>query len=67
MAKSELKSRFFTLFSNLPINIRKEVILVVDIGGQKQPITWNAAFIEIKNDTDLGERILDGLDNLSII
>ena len=61
------KTRFLNLFSNLPINIRKEVIFVIEYEGTKQPITWNVAYNEISNNTDLGRKILDGLDKLSII
>lgn len=61
------KTRFLNLFNNLPINIRKEVIFVIEHEGTKQPITWNVAYNEISNNTDLGNTILDGLDKLSII
>jgi len=48
---------FFRLYSNLPINLRGEVILVID----DQPITWGVAYNEISNKTDLGKKNLISL------
>ncbi len=55
--------RFMKVYSNVPINLRKEIILVID----DQPITWNVAYLEIKNDTLLGKKILQKLLELEII
>jgi len=60
----ENKDRFFKVYSNLPINLRNEVILVLP---DKGPITWNVAFLEINNETELGEIILKKLVELKII
>lgn len=57
------KSRFLRVFSNLPIDVRKEIILVID----EQPITWNVAFQEIKKETMLGKKILQKLLELELI
>lgn len=58
------KSKFLKVYANLPINLRNDVILVLDSYG---PITWNVAFIEIDNDTELGKIILEKLINLKIV
>lgn len=58
------KARFLKIYANLPINLRNEIVLVLDESG---PITWNAAYIEINNDTKLGEQIFDKLVKLKII
>ena len=58
------KARFLKVYGNLPINIRSEVILVLKDCG---PITWNVAFIEINNDTELGKIILEKLIKLKIV
>lgn len=55
--------RFIKVYSNLPINLRNEIILVVD----DQPLTWNVAYMEIKNNTTLGKIILQKLLELEII
>lgn len=59
-----LKERFLKIYANLPINIRDEIILVLP---NKGPITWNIAYLEIKQDTKLGEEILKKLEELGII
>jgi len=56
-------SRFLKVYANIPINLRKEIILVID----DEPITWNAAYVEIKNKTELGKKILLKLIELNFI
>jgi hypothetical protein len=63
MNTENLKQRFYKVFANLPLNLREEVILVVERG----PITWQVARLEVDNDTDLGKIILEKLANLQII
>ena len=58
------KEKFFKIYANLPINLRGEIILVLPEHG---PITWKIAYLEIDNDTDLGEKILGKLAELNII
>jgi len=57
------KDKFLKVFSNLSIDLRKEIILVID----NQPITWNVAYQEIINETKLGEKILKKLIELELI
>lgn len=59
------KERFLKIYANLPINVREEIIYVVL--PEKQPITWNVAYLEVKNNTSLGEDILKRLEELKII
>jgi hypothetical protein len=58
------KEKFLKIYSNLPLGIRQEIILVLDDRG---PITWDVAFIEVKVDTPLSKIILDKLEKLRII
>jgi len=58
------REKFLKVYSNLPINIRKEVILVLDDNG---PISWEVAYLEVENKTKLGDRILKKLSELKII
>ena len=60
----EGKDRFFKVYANLPINLREEIVLVLPGRG---PITWNVAYLEINNDTKLGEEIVKKLIELKII
>lgn len=57
------KEKFFRIYSNLPLFEREKVILVID----KQPISWNVAYQQIKNDTELSHKILKILEELEII
>ncbi len=57
------KHKFIEVFSNLPMDVRREIILVID----DQPITWNVAYDEIKHETKFGKRILDKLIDLELI
>lgn len=57
------RERFLKVYSNLPINLRKEIILVIE----DKPITWDVAYLEVKNNTALGEKILNKLAELKII
>jgi len=60
------KDNFFKFYANLPLNIRKEVIL--DLGEEKGgPITWEVAYREISGDTQKGEEILGKLIALKFI
>lgn len=61
---SNLRERFFKIYANLPLNTREEIILVLP---DKGPITWNVAYLEIFNNTKLGEIILLKLESLKII
>ena len=57
------KAKFFKIFGNIPENLRKDIIAVID----EKPYTWNVAYIEIKNNTELGKEILKALKDLEII
>lgn len=57
------KARFLKVYANLPFSIRKDIVLVLD----NAPVTWNIAFLEIDNNTKLGEEIFDKLIKLNII
>lgn len=60
----EGKDRFIKVYSNLPINLRSEVILVLPNIGS---ITWNVASLEINGETEIGKLIIDKLIELKII
>ena len=57
------KSKFLKIFGNIPENLRGDIMAVID----DKPYTWNASYIEIKNDTELGKKILKALKELEII
>ena len=60
----ELAVRFKKIFANLPQKIRNEdIILIID----KKPYTWNAVFLEVSNNSELGKKMLKKLNELKII
>jgi len=61
--KNNRRERFLRSYANLPLNTRKEIILVLEEG----PITWEVAYFEVKNNTEKGEKILAKLDELKLI
>lgn len=64
MMKHGDKENFLKIYANLPLGIRKEIILVLDREG---PISWEVAYIEVFTDTKFGQVILEKLKNLEII
>ena len=58
-----LQAKFLQIYANLPLNQRTEIVVVVD----NEPLTWNAAKIEIENNTEKGKEILGKLVELGII
>ena len=56
---------FFRFYANLPLNLRKEVVL--DLKEKGGPITWDVAYREIKAQTELGNEILGKLIELKFI
>ena len=58
------KDRFLKVYANLPINLRNEVIVILQGIG---PVTWNVAFLEIDGETELGKKIITTLVDLKII
>lgn len=59
-----MKDKFFKVYANLPFNLREDIVLVLEGKG---PITWNVAYSEINNDTELGKFILQKLSDLKFI
>ncbi|MBU1176950.1 MAG: hypothetical protein ABIG88_02105 [Patescibacteria group bacterium] len=49
------REEFLKIYANIPINLREEIILVLENRG---PITWNVAYLEISQKTKLSEEIL---------
>jgi len=62
-----LREKFLKAFANLPLNTREEIILVLEESGRKQPITWNVAYFEVKNNTARSEDILKRLERLGLV
>ena len=63
----EKKMRFLNVYQNLPLNERKNTIVVLEKNGKKEPVSWDIAFIEIDQETETGEKILNKLIELNLI
>ena len=59
----ELQAAFFRVYANVPLNIRQQIVVVID----GKPISWDVAFIEVNSMTEKSESILHTLRNLAII
>lgn len=57
------KTKFLQVYANLPLNQRGEIIVVID----DEPLTWNAARIEVENETEKGKEILEKLVKMGIL
>ncbi len=58
-----LRERFLKIYADIPLNIRKEIVLVLE----KEPITWNVAYVEVVNNTEKSKAILKLLEEIKII
>ena len=58
------RDAFFRFYANLPIGIRREVILDL---LERGPITWEVAYREIKIDSELGKVILQKVIELGFV
>jgi len=59
----ELRVKFLKIYANIPEDLRKDILVVVE----KSPYTWNTAYIEVKEDSELGKKILKILKEVEII
>ena len=57
------REEFFKIYGNLPIEERNNIVAVIN----KEPISWNIAYLEIKRDTKLGKDILKTLKSIGIL
>ena len=58
-----LKSKFLNLFASVPLPLRNEIIALAD----NQPISWTAAYGEIRQDTDKAKVILTHLKQIGLL
>ncbi len=58
------RERFLQIYANLPLATRNEIIYVTE---EDKPLSWNVAYIEVRNDTPTGRELLEELERLQII
>ena len=57
------KAEFLKKYAEIPDSLRSDIIAVVD----EKTYTWNTAYLEIKDNTSLGQKILKALENIGIL
>lgn len=62
--KTDVRERFLRAYANLPLNSRREIIIVL---GKEGPVTWEAAYLEVKNNSERAKEILEKLEKLNLI
>ncbi|MBI2673323.1 hypothetical protein HYX19_03625 [Candidatus Woesearchaeota archaeon] len=61
--KEDKKEKFLRIYANVPDKLREDIIVVID----DKTYTWNTAYFEIKNNTELGKKILKELEIMKIL
>lgn len=61
--KMTAKEKFYHVYANVPLNLREEIILVID----DEPISWKVAKLEVDGETELSKKILVKLEALGVI
>jgi len=59
----DLKAVFQKVYANLPLGARTEIVATID----GEPMTWNAVFIEVQEDTDKSKKILTFLKQIGVL
>ena len=59
----KLREKFLSAYADIPEVLRKEIIVIVD----EKTYTWDSAYFEIKNKTELSKKLLNTLSKLRII
>lgn len=60
----ENRIKFLKIYANLPLSVRNDVVVVV---VKNEPLTWNAAHLEVEQNTPVGKEILEILTKLKIL
>jgi hypothetical protein len=58
-----LRERFLKTYANIPLQLRDEIILVFE----GDPVTWKVAYLEVKANSPLGEKLLQELNQMQLI
>lgn len=58
-----LKAKFLKLFASVPLPLRNEIIAIAN----NQPISWSAAYGEVRHDTDKAQNILTHLKQIGLL
>jgi len=59
----DLRSKFLSIYPNLPIPERSQVIVIID----DEPYSWNVVYNEVKANTELGKAMLEKMNKMELI
>ena len=59
----ELNAKFVRVYANLPVPERSQVVAVIN----DKPYSWDVAYAEISNNTELGNKILKKMKLVGIL
>ena len=57
------RAKFLAAYAKVPEPLRDEIVVVID----GETYTWTTAYLEIKEKTELGKKILNTLLNMKIV
>lgn len=57
------RAKFLQMYSNVPDELRTDIIIVID----EKTYTWDTSYFEIKDDTELGKKILKALEDIGLL
>lgn len=63
MLRMDLKASFQKIYANLPLGARSEIVATID----GEPMTWNAVYIEVQQDSEKSKKILLFLEKAKIL
>lgn len=59
----DLRATFQKVYANLPLGARTEIVAVID----GVPMTWNAIYIEVQEETEKSKQILSFLEKIGVL
>lgn len=57
------REKFIRIYPNVPDKLREDIVVVVE----QKPYTWNTAYLEVRDNTSLGKKILKTLEEIGVI
>ena len=60
---ADKREKFLKLYADIHEELRRDIVAVID----GKTYSWNIAYIEIKDNTELGKKLLKALEDLGIV
>ncbi len=61
--KEGKRAKFIRVYAGVPENLRRDIVIVI----KKKPYTWDAAYLEVKNNSGVGKKILKALEEMEVL